>query len=76
MSLKSLEVQVMRQSHCAKGGSRVFVKSDFSGGLPFAPAFGGTLMSFTPDEVAAGQAIYTRRMLFYYDLRVLWRQIP
>jgi hypothetical protein len=33
-------------------------------------------MSFTPEEVAAGQAIYTRRMLFYYDLRVLWLSNP
>jgi hypothetical protein len=33
-------------------------------------------MSFTPEEVAAGQAIYTKRMLFYYDLRVLWLSNP
>jgi 2-polyprenyl-3-methyl-5-hydroxy-6-metoxy-1,4-benzoquinol methylase len=33
-------------------------------------------MSFTPEEIAAGQAIYTRRMLFYYDLRVLWLSNP
>ncbi len=29
-------------------------------------------MSFTPEEVAAGQAIYTPGMLNLYDLRVLW----
>ncbi|WP_363349810.1 class I SAM-dependent methyltransferase [Methylocystis echinoides] len=29
-------------------------------------------MSFTPEEIAAGQAIYTPGMLNLYDLRVLW----
>ncbi len=29
-------------------------------------------MSFTPQEIAAGQAIYTPAMLNFYDLRVLW----
>lgn len=29
-------------------------------------------MSFTPEEIAAGQAIYTPGMLNFYDLRVLW----
>lgn len=28
-------------------------------------------MTFTPEEIAAGQAIYTKRMLALYDLRVL-----
>jgi len=32
--------------------------------------------TFSSEEVAAGQAIYTRRMLFYYDLRVLWLSNP
>lgn len=29
-------------------------------------------MTFTPEEVAAGQAIYTPNLLAIYDLRVLW----
>jgi hypothetical protein len=29
-------------------------------------------MSFSPEEIAAGQAIYTPGMLNLYDLRVLW----
>ncbi len=29
-------------------------------------------MTFTPEEIAAGQAIYTPGMLHFYDLRVLW----
>ena len=33
-------------------------------------------MSFTPEEIEAGQAIYTKRMLGYYDLRVLWVSNP
>lgn len=33
-------------------------------------------MRFTPEEIEAGQAIYTKRMLFYYDLRVLWLSNP
>lgn len=33
-------------------------------------------MSFTPEEIEAGQAIYTKRMLSYYDLRVLWLSNP
>jgi hypothetical protein len=33
-------------------------------------------MRFTPEEIEAGQAIYTKRMLLYYDLRVLWLSNP
>lgn len=29
-------------------------------------------MDFAPEDIEAGQAIYTHRMLYYYDLRVLW----
>lgn len=33
-------------------------------------------MNFTPEEIEAGQAIYTKRVLRYYDLRVLWLSNP